>query len=129
LIPAVLAFRVFFRSRLDTSPSRTAPLGTNCPAPTGPDYDFGSGPNEITYKTSKGSTTIIGAGQKSGIYYALNPDTGAELWHTQVGPSIQWGSASDGNHIYVAIANPSGVPSSEVQAAMAASGKNLAYVG
>jgi polyvinyl alcohol dehydrogenase (cytochrome) len=56
--------------------------------PTGPDYDFGSGPNEITYKTSNGSTTIIGAGQKSGIYYALNPDTDAELWHTQVGPSI-----------------------------------------
>jgi polyvinyl alcohol dehydrogenase (cytochrome) len=88
---------------------RAAPLGANCPAPTGPDYDFGSGPNEITYKTSKGSTTIIGAGQKSGIYYALNPDTGAELWHTQVGPSIQWGSASDGTRIYVAIANPSGV--------------------
>ena len=44
--------------------------------------------------------------RRSGIYYALNPDTGAELWHTQVGPSIQWGSASDGTHIYVAIANP-----------------------
>lgn len=88
---------------------RTSPLGTNCPVPAGPDYDFGSGPNEITYKTSKGSTTIIGAGQKSGIYYALNPDTGAELWHTQVGPGIQWGAASDGTRIYVAVSNPSGV--------------------
>ncbi len=82
---------------------------TNCPVPAGPDFDFGSGPNEITYKTSKGSATIIGAGQKSGIYYALDPDTGAELWHTQVGPGIQWGSASDGTRIYVAVSNPAGV--------------------
>ncbi len=88
---------------------RATPLGTNCPTPTGPDYDFGSGPNEITYKTAKGSATLIGAGQKSGIYYALNPDTGAELWHTQVGPGIQWGSASDGTRIYVAVSNPSNV--------------------
>jgi len=88
---------------------RISPLGSNCPTPTGPDFDFGSGPNEITYKTAKGSATIIGAGQKSGIYYALNPDTGAELWHTQVGPGIQWGSASDGTRIYVAVSNPGGV--------------------
>ena len=81
----------------------------------GPDYDFGSAPNEITYKTSGGAKTIIGAGQKSGIYYALNPDTGAELWHTQVGPGsslggMEWGSASDGARIYVAISNLYGIP-------------------
>lgn len=87
---------------------KTSPF-TNCPVLTGPDFDFGSGPNEITYKTSKGSATIIGAGQKSGIYYALDPETGAELWHTQVGPGIQWGSASDGTRIYVAVSNPAGV--------------------
>src|SRR5262249_24879462 len=63
------------------------PPFTNCPSPnTGPDFDFGSAPNEITYQTSTGPKTIIGAGQKSGIYYALNPDTGAVLWRTQVGP-------------------------------------------
>jgi polyvinyl alcohol dehydrogenase (cytochrome) len=88
---------------------------TNCPDNAGPDYDFGSAPNEITYQTPGGSKTIIGAGQKSGIYYALDPDTGAELWHTQVGPGsslggIEWGSASDGKHIYVAIANLYGIP-------------------
>jgi polyvinyl alcohol dehydrogenase (cytochrome) len=88
---------------------KASPLGSNCPTPTGPDFDFGSGPNEIKYKTSKGTETLIGAGQKSGIYYALNPDTGAELWHTQVGPGIQWGSASDGTRIYVAVSNPAGV--------------------
>ena len=63
---------------------------TNCPMPIGPDLDFGAGANEITYKTSSGSKTMIGAGQKSGIYYALDPDTGAELWRTQVGPGIVW---------------------------------------
>ncbi len=89
---------------------------TNCPKPTGPDYDFGSAPNEITYQTPQGPKTIIGAGQKSGIYYALDPDTGAELWQTQVGPGsslggIEWGSATDGKRIYVAISNYYGIPS------------------
>jgi polyvinyl alcohol dehydrogenase (cytochrome) len=102
----------------------------NCPAesgltpPTaGPDFDFGSSPNEITYQTGgsgplglfPNTKTIIGAGQKSGIYYALDPDTGAELWHTQVGPGsslggIEWGSATDGTNIYVAISNLYGIP-------------------
>jgi polyvinyl alcohol dehydrogenase (cytochrome) len=88
---------------------------TNCPPSAGPDYDFGSAPNEITYQTANGPRTIIGAGQKSGIYYALDPDTGAELWHTQVGPGsslggMEWGSASDGTRIYVAIADFYGIP-------------------
>jgi polyvinyl alcohol dehydrogenase (cytochrome) len=82
----------------------------------GPDYDFGSGPNEITYwDARRGLATIIGAGQKSGIYYALDPDTGATLWQTQVGPGsslggMEWGSASDGKNIYVAISNYYGIP-------------------
>ena len=90
--------------------------GTNCPPPpVGPDYDFGSSPNEITYQTASGPATIIGAGQKSGIYYALDPDTGALLWSTQVGPGsslggIEWGSASDGHLIYVAIVDLFGIP-------------------
>ena len=90
--------------------------GSACPAPpVGPDYDFGSAPNEITYQTQHGTKTIIGAGQKSGIYYALDPDTGAVLWKTQVGPGsslggMEWGSASDGKRIYVAISNLYGIP-------------------
>src|SRR5215469_3818658 len=88
---------------------------TNCPSAPGPDYDFGSAPNEITYQTANGPKTIIGAGQKSGIYYALDPDTGATLWQTQVGPGsslggMEWGSATDGTRIYVAIANGSFLP-------------------
>ena len=89
--------------------------GPDCPAaPTGPDFDFGSAPNEITYQTANGPKTIIGAGQKSGIYYALDPDSGNVLWQRQVGPGsslggMEWGSASDGKRIYVAIANLYGI--------------------
>lgn len=87
---------------------------TNCPTNPGPDYDFGSAPNLITYQTSSGKTkTILGAGQKSGVYHALDPDSGAPLWSTAVGPGssiggMEWGSASDGKRIYVAIANLNG---------------------
>ena len=93
------------------------PPFTDCPPPLpgGPDYDFGSAPNEITYQSATGPKTIIGAGQKSGIYYALDPDTGAVLWATQVGPGsslggMEWGQATDGTRIYVAIANFYGIP-------------------
>lgn len=91
------------------------PPFANCPSNPGPDYDFASAPNLITYHAPGGPRTILGAGQKSGIYFALDPDTGAELWQTQVGPGsslggMEWGSASDGKRIYVSIANFYGIP-------------------
>ena len=57
----------------------------------------------------------IGIGQKSGIYWALNPDNGAIVWSTIVGPGgttggIQWGTATDGTRIYVAITNSLHLP-------------------
>ena len=88
----------------------------NCPASAGPDYDFASAPNLITYEDRHGRRhSLLGAGQKSGIYYALDPDNGTELWHTQVGPGsslggMEWGSATDGKRIYVSIANLYGIP-------------------
>jgi len=86
-----------------------------CPSPTGPDYDYGSAPNEITYLSPTGLKTIIGAGQKSGIYTAFDPDTGNIIWQTQVGPGsslggMEWGSATDGLRIYVAVGNFYGIP-------------------
>ncbi len=91
------------------------PIGPQCPPSPGPDCDFGSAPNLITYQTQTGPKTILGAGQKSGIYFALDPDTGVELWHTQVAPGsviggMEWGSASDGTRIYVQNANIFGIP-------------------
>ena len=77
-----------------------------CPTDAGPDYDFGQAP--MLWKA--GNKEFVGAGQKSGIFWALNPDTGAVVWKTQVGPGglaggLQWGSATDGVRIYVAEAN------------------------
>jgi polyvinyl alcohol dehydrogenase (cytochrome) len=75
--------------------------GVSCPSPAGPDYDLGgSGPNLFPH--------MVGFGQKSGIYWALNPDNGNILWGTPVGPGgtlggIEWGTATDGQRIYVAI--------------------------
>ena len=58
---------------------------------------------------------MVGAGQKSGQYWALDPDTGAVRWVTQAGPGgtaggLQWGSAVDGRRVYTANANSNGVP-------------------
>jgi polyvinyl alcohol dehydrogenase (cytochrome) len=86
--------------------------GPNCPTPSGPDYDFGgSGPQLL----KAGGRDIVGIGEKSGIYWALNPDDGSIIWNTQVGPGsalggIEWGTATDGKRIYVPIANSYGVP-------------------
>ena len=79
----------------------------NCPQPAGPDYDFGQAP--ALFKATNG-TELVGAGQKSGQYWALNPDTGAVVWVTNTGPGgtaggLQWGSAVDGKRIYTANAN------------------------
>jgi polyvinyl alcohol dehydrogenase (cytochrome) len=79
------------------------------------DFDFGSGPNLFRAKTTQGPRDFVGAGQKSGIYWALDPDTGSILWNTSVGPGsvlggIEWGSATDGKRIYVGIANFFGLP-------------------
>ena len=73
--------------------------GVECPSPHGPDYDLGgSGGNLLS--------NLVGFGQKSGMYWALNPDNGALLWGTMVGPpGILWGTATDGKRIYVAISN------------------------
>lgn len=72
----------------------------NCPSPKGPDYDLGgAGPNL--------SPNMVGFGQKSGMYWAFNPDNGDVLWSTLVAPAgpgtlggIEWGTATDGARIY-----------------------------
>ena len=80
----------------------------NCPVPSSPDFDLGgSGPNLVG--------NIVGFGQKSGIFWALNPDDGNIVWSTPVGPGaslggIEWGTATDGKRIYVAIANSDHLP-------------------
>ena len=82
----------------------------NCTDPKGEDFDFGQGPTLYTARIQNRSRQVIGAGQKSGYYWALNPDDGNVIWSTHVGPGgslggFQWGSATDGTRIYGAISN------------------------
>ena len=90
--------------------SALPPGVTWCPSPNGPDYDFGAGPNFFTATIGFASRGVIGIGQKSGTYWALNPNNGNVLWNTLVGPGsfmggIQWGTATDGHRIYVPLAD------------------------
>ncbi|OLF12776.1 hypothetical protein BLA60_05755 [Actinophytocola xinjiangensis] len=76
------------------------------------DYDFGASPNVFT----AGGRTLVGVGQKSGVYHTFDARTGEIVWQQQVGiPSpnggwggVQWGSSYDGQRLYVATwqANP-----------------------
>ena len=80
----------------------------NCPAPPGPDVDFGMSPILVERPDGK---EILVAGQKSGTVWALDPDADGEiLWATQIGKGsalggIHWGMATDGQLVYAANAD------------------------
>jgi polyvinyl alcohol dehydrogenase (cytochrome) len=80
----------------------------SCPEKPGPDFDFGSSPLLVTLANGK---RVLLAGQKSGVAHALDPDNkGAILWQTRVGRGgvlggIQFGGASDGRNLYVAVSD------------------------
>jgi polyvinyl alcohol dehydrogenase (cytochrome) len=76
-----------------------------CPPAAGPDYDFAQGPALYSITQGHRRRDVVGAGQKSGVYWAFDRETGALLWSTQVGPGgtlggLQWGSAVDGTRVY-----------------------------
>jgi polyvinyl alcohol dehydrogenase (cytochrome) len=77
----------------------------NCPSGAGPDYDFGSSPALVTLQ---GGQRLLLAGQKSGVMFGVNPDTGDVLWKTQAGDGgvlggIEWGFSTDGTLAYAAL--------------------------
>jgi polyvinyl alcohol dehydrogenase (cytochrome) len=84
------------------------PDKTNCPQSNGPDFDFSSGPILVTLANGK---RALVAGQKSGLVHAVDPDNQGELiWSVRVGQGgtnggVQWGSATDGTNVYVALAD------------------------
>jgi polyvinyl alcohol dehydrogenase (cytochrome) len=86
--------------------------GPNCPEENGPDYDFGSS----ALLLSVGGKDILVAGQKSGVVYGFDPDQkGKILWQTRVGQGgknggVQWGMASDGQAVFAAVSDMTGVP-------------------
>ena len=78
----------------------------NCPTPTGPDFDFGATP--VLFK--HGARQILVAGQKSGIVYGVDPDSGHTLWKTAVGAGsplggVEWGIGADARYVFVPISD------------------------
>jgi polyvinyl alcohol dehydrogenase (cytochrome) len=75
----------------------------NCPINEGPDHDFGASPVLFTLKSGK---QVLLSGQKSGVAYGMDPDTGRTLWATKVGAGshlggIEWGIAADQTRLFV----------------------------
>jgi polyvinyl alcohol dehydrogenase (cytochrome) len=84
------------------------PDKTNCPESNGPDFDFSASPILVTL--SNGRRALV-AGQKSAVVHAVDPDRQGEIiWQTRVGEGgtmggVQWGSATDGTNVYVALSD------------------------
>lgn len=84
------------------------PRRINCQHTPGPDYDFGQPPILVSLGGAKRALVIA---QKSGMVYALDPDQeGKLIWQVRAGEGgpfggSQWGSASDGENVYVAISD------------------------
>jgi outer membrane protein assembly factor BamB len=62
-----------------------------------------------------GNETVVGVGEKSGLYVVLDAKTGKFVWNTLVGPGgdqggFEWGTAYDGARIYVSLTNQHHVP-------------------
>ena len=70
--------------------------------PAGPDYDFGASPNLFTAPDGR---ALVGEGQKSGVYWALDRATMKPVWKASAGPGgpvggILGSTAFDGTHVY-----------------------------
>ena len=93
----------------------------NCPnanpGTAGPDHDFAQGPmlfgadrDNSGHSGHGGHDLLVGAGQKSGVFWAFRARDGKPAWARQVAPGgvtggLQWGSATNGRDIFVAVAN------------------------
>lgn len=82
--------------------------GVNCPlGEIGPDHDFGASP--ILFTLAGGKQVLL-AGQKSGVVFGFDPDTGKQKWASPVGHGsalggIEWGMAADAKSLYVAVSD------------------------
>jgi polyvinyl alcohol dehydrogenase (cytochrome) len=84
------------------------PGKVNCPDTEGPDFDFAA--SAILVSLPNGKRALL-LGQKSAVIYAVDPDKkGQTLWQARIGEGgtvggIEWGPASDGRNIYVALSD------------------------
>ena len=84
-----------------------AAVKSNCPTENGPDYDFGAG--VILAQASNGRDYLIG-GAKSGMLFAVDPDTGRLVWKTRVGrggvvAGIHFGIAAVGDTVFAPVSD------------------------
>jgi len=84
----------------------------NCPHVLGPDVDFGTSP---ILRTLANGERVLLTGEKSGRVYALDPASGKERWHAQLGVGsslggIEWGSASDSERLYAPVSDAAAAP-------------------
>ena len=111
-IDSIVALRLTTGQIVWAHRTLTADTWTMADPNASPDFDFGADPNLYSTTINGKRTDVLGAGQKSGMYYALDPSTGKEIWATQAGPGgvlggIEWGTSTDGKRIYAAITNGS----------------------
>lgn len=84
------------------------PPAAGCSPPKNPEFDLGASP--ILVPLAHGKRALI-LGQKSGLVYAVDPDAaGRLLWHARAGiggllGGVQWGPATDGKNVYVAVSD------------------------
>ena len=74
--------------------------------PIGPDYAFAGGPQLFEADVDGKTRQLVGAGQKSGVYYALDRETGEIVWTNVIGyggfgGGIMGEAAVGGGRIYV----------------------------
>ncbi|GGC20171.1 cytochrome CBB3 [Novosphingobium marinum] len=79
----------------------------NCPEDAGPDFDFGA--NVAIAKGKDGKEYVL-AGQKSGIAYGIDADTGELAWKTRVGRGgvmggIHFGIAASEGKVFVPVSD------------------------
>jgi polyvinyl alcohol dehydrogenase (cytochrome) len=84
------------------------PPREGCSPPTNPEFDLGASPILVELGHRKRALIL---GQKSGLIYAVDPDAdGRLIWHARAGAGgllggVQWGPATDGTNVYVAISD------------------------
>jgi polyvinyl alcohol dehydrogenase (cytochrome) len=73
-----------------------------CPQELGPDFAIGTSP---ILKSLPNGRRVLAVGQKSGLAWGIDADTGNVLWQHRVGQGsplggIEWGGAADDRHVY-----------------------------
>jgi polyvinyl alcohol dehydrogenase (cytochrome) len=95
---------------------QVAPVRICPPASDYLDWSFAAGSPQLFQATIDGAKRdLVGLAEKSGVYWALDADTGKVVWHTLVGPysepgGLGAGAAFDGKRLYLALTNLDHVP-------------------